>query len=74
MTARWRARPYIVTVHPDGRWWHIRVPEFGTASQAITLHEVPTQARDLIATWLDIAPERIRIIVRRRSGIRAGWT
>ena len=68
-----RARPYVVTVHPDGRWWHIRVPELNTVSQALTLQEVPSQARDLISVWLDTRPDTARFIVKRRSGLRPGW-
>lgn len=68
-----RARPYLVAVHPEGRWWHISVPELGTASQATTLAEVPDQARDLISVWLDSRPETVRFIVKRRSGLRPGW-
>lgn len=68
-----RVRPYVVTVHPEGRWWHIRVPELNTVSQALTLQEVPNQARDLISVWLDTRPETVHFIVKRRSGLRPGW-
>jgi hypothetical protein len=74
MPRRSRVRPYLVTVHPDSRWWHIRVPELDIVSQALTLREVPAQSRDLIALWQECPPDRIRVIVRRRGGIRAGWT
>lgn len=76
MRTRPQRRPYLVTVYPEGRWWHIRVPELGpgAVSQALSLHEVENQARDLIAVWLDIEPHRFKIIIKRRSGLRPAWT
>ncbi len=70
-----RRRPYLVTVHPDGRWWHIRVPELPHAvSQALQLRDAPTQARDLIASWLDVPAAQVKVIVRRRGGLQFGWS
>ncbi len=70
-----RRKPYLVTVHPEGRWWHIRVPELGhgAVSQALTLNEVPDQARDLISLWLNAPAARVRFRILRRSGQRPAW-
>ena len=73
MHATARRRPYIVTVHPDGRWWHILVPELGIASQALQLGKIDRQARDLIGGWLEVPSEHVRIIIKRRGGLRFGW-
>ncbi len=76
MRTRPQRRPYLVTVHPEGSGWHIRVPELGPGalSHALTLRDVEGQARDLIAVWLDVEPERFRIIIKRRSGLRPMWS
>ncbi len=75
MRSRVQRRPYLVTVHPEGRWWHIRVPELGpgAVSQALRLRDVESQARDLIASWLDVDADRAHIIVKRRRGLRPMW-
>ncbi|WP_067196304.1 hypothetical protein [Microbacterium sp. XT11] len=69
-------KPYLVTVHPEGRWWHVRVPELGPAavSQALKIRETEHQARDLIATWLDVEPHRFHVIIKRRSALHPMWS
>ncbi len=76
MRSRVQRRPYLVTVHPEGRWWHIRVPDLGpgAVSQALSLREVESQARDLIAVWLDVEPDRFKIIVKRRGALHPMWS
>ena len=76
MRTRPQRRPYLVTVHPEGRWWHIKVPDLGPSvvSQALSLREVESQARDLIAVWLGIGPDRFRIIVKRRGALHPVWS
>lgn len=76
MRATVQRRPYLATIHPEGRWWHIRVPELGSGavSQAARLTEVDDQVRDLISVWLDVPPDRVRFRTVRRSGLRPGWS
>lgn len=75
MRSRVQHRPYRVTVHPEGRWWHIQAPDLGpgAVSQARSLREVERQARDLIAVWLDVEPDRFKIIVKRRRALHPAW-
>lgn len=76
MRTRPQRQPYLVTVHPEGRWWHIQVPDLspGAVSQALSLREVESQARDLIAVWLDVQPDRFKIIVKRRGTLHPMWS
>lgn len=67
MASLHRSRPYRVTVHRDGRWWHVRVPELGIATQAHNLAEVPAQARELIGVWIGAQPAIVRVTVHRRG-------
>jgi predicted RNase H-like HicB family nuclease len=58
-------KTYEVTAERDGeRWWFLRVPELGTATQARRLDHAEAQARDLIATWLDVAPDSFEVAIR----------
>lgn len=57
------APTYRVDVTRDGKWWMIHVPDLDAVTQALSASEVPTQARDLIATVLDIEPADVSIDV-----------
>lgn len=51
------------------RWWVVRIPGLGNnpdeglPTQARNLAEVEPMARDLIATWLDVAPDSFGVEV-----------
>jgi len=56
---------YDAVVFQDRTWWMIEIPELGTISQAVARSDVQSQARDLIALWLNVpenhvVPPRIR--------------
>ena len=44
-----KLRTYHAEVHRDGKVWRVRVPEVARTTQARTLREVESMARDLIA-------------------------
>lgn len=52
---------YEVHAARDGRWWYFRVPELDTSGQARSLDDVPFEARDVIATWLQIDEGEVEI-------------
>jgi hypothetical protein len=57
---------YHANVERDGRFWLIRVPEIGRATQARHLREVDAMARDLIAVMRDVEPDSFQLIVSHR--------
>jgi len=50
---------YDAVVFQDRTWWMIEIPELGTISQALSRSVVPSQARDLIAVWLDVTEQHV---------------
>jgi ElaB/YqjD/DUF883 family membrane-anchored ribosome-binding protein len=50
-------RTYHAEVDRDGAFWRVRVPEVARTTQARTLREVETMARDLIVIMDDIPAE-----------------
>lgn len=54
-------RSYRVHAEREGKFWLLRVPELDIMTQARRLTEADEMARDLIATWLDIAPDAFTI-------------
>jgi hypothetical protein len=56
---------YDVYAFQDRTWWMLDIPELGTLGQTTSRLLVPTEARYLIALWLDlplghVKPPRIR--------------
>ncbi|PZR55236.1 antitoxin HicB [Xylanimonas oleitrophica] len=51
---------YKATATREGQWWVIDVDGVGV-TQERTLRDAPDQARDLVATMLDVAPETVEI-------------
>lgn len=49
----------------EGRWWAVAIPALGeyAHTQARHLADVETEARDYIATSLDVAPSTIEVDV-----------
>ena len=54
-------KSYLVHAEREGKFWLLRVPELDIMTQARRLTEADEMARDLIATWLDIAPDTFTI-------------
>jgi hypothetical protein len=54
-------KTYRVHAEREGRFWLLRVPELDIMTQARRLTEADEMARDLIATWLDVAPDSFAI-------------
>lgn len=51
---------YRVDAEKSGDWWAITVPALrGVFSQAKTLEEVPSHAREAIAMMLDVEPAEV---------------
>lgn len=63
---------YTAIVERGDRWWVVRVPGLGNnpdeglPTQARNLAEVEPMTRDLIATWLDTAPDSFELDVQVR--------
>ena len=51
-------RNVTVSTTFDGRWWVFIVDQLGCVGQTAQRRQVPTQARDLAALWLDTYPTR----------------
>lgn len=72
MTAKRRLE---VVVQREGRWWVFAIPELDTGGQAKSLAEVPFEAQDVAAMWLDIDFDAIEVSVTV-AGLedeRAAW-
>lgn len=54
-------KTYRVRAEREGKFWLLTVPELDVMTQARRLTEADEMARDLIATWLDIAPDSFAI-------------
>lgn len=52
---------YTAEVQRDGRYWLIRVPEVDRWTQARSLREVETMARDLVAVMRDVDPDSFEL-------------
>jgi hypothetical protein len=52
---------HLVGARREGHWWMVEIPSLDGLTQARRLSDVREQARDYIATWLDIDPEAIRV-------------
>jgi hypothetical protein len=55
---------YHANLVRDGRFWNVRVPEVERSTQARTLSEAETMARDLIAIMEDIPPDSFDVAVK----------
>lgn len=66
---RWVAvsRVYVAVAERDGDWWLITVPELDIVTQARRLDQIDHQARDLIATWLDVDYATVEVDVDVRN-------
>lgn len=49
-------KSYRVRAEREGKFWLLTVPELEIMTQARRLTEADEMARDLIATWLEVAP------------------
>jgi DNA-directed RNA polymerase specialized sigma subunit len=54
---------YTAEVERDGKFWMIRVPEIGRATQARHVREIETMARDLIAIIVDVPADSFELTV-----------
>lgn len=54
-------KSYRVHAEREGKFWLLRVPELDIMTQARRLTEADEMTRDLIATWLDVAPDSFTI-------------
>jgi predicted RNase H-like HicB family nuclease len=63
------------TATREGKWWFIRIPELGTATQARTLREIDLMASDVAALWLSVDPEEVevRVAVELPAAVREIW-
>ncbi|MGL4176007.1 MAG: hypothetical protein ACRCSN_07995 [Dermatophilaceae bacterium] len=57
---------YTATAERDGRFWLVHVLEIDRYTQARTLREVETMARDLVAVMLDVDAGSIQVDVEIR--------
>jgi hypothetical protein len=56
-------KTYRVHAEREGKFWLLRVPKLDIMTQARRLTEADEMARDLIATWLDVAPDSFTIVL-----------
>jgi predicted RNase H-like HicB family nuclease len=54
---------YTAQAERDGKFWFIRVPEIGYATQARTVDEIEVMARDLIATMKEVPADSFELDV-----------
>lgn len=54
---------FDVFVRRDGKWWVFDIPELGAAGQALKLSDVEFEARDVVATWLDVDSKKVTVTV-----------
>lgn len=54
-------KTYRVQAVREGKFWLLTVPELDVMTQARRLTEAEEMARDLIATWLEVAPESFAV-------------
>lgn len=55
------SKTYQVPVRRDGKWWFFEIPDIDMSGQARRLTEVESEARDIIATWLQIDAESVAV-------------
>ncbi|OBC04395.1 hypothetical protein A5784_12485 [Mycobacterium sp. 852013-50091_SCH5140682] len=66
-------KTYTAIVERGERWWVVRVPGLGNnpdeglPTQVHDLAEVEPMARDLIATWLDVAPDSFEVHIMSKE-------
>jgi hypothetical protein len=53
-------KKYHVYAFQDRTWWMYDIPELGTIGQTTSRLLVPTQARYLIAVWLDVPDAHVK--------------
>ncbi|WP_206447612.1 antitoxin HicB [Agrococcus sp. KRD186] len=72
MTAK---RRLDVVVQREGRWWVFTIPALDTGGQAKSLAEVPFEAQDVAAMWLDVEFDSIevRVTVAGLEDERGAW-
>ena len=54
---------YTAHASREEGWWIVTVPELDAVTQARRIEQVESQARDLIATWLDVDPDSVEVPV-----------
>jgi hypothetical protein len=54
-------KTYRVQAVREGKFWLLTVPDLDVMTQARRLTEAEEMARDLIATWLEVAPDSFAI-------------
>lgn len=68
---------FDVTVARDGKWWVFEVPALGAAGQALKLSDVEAETHDVVATWLDVAPETVGVNIsvegQQPTSARQSW-
>lgn len=57
-------KTYDVTVHRDGKWWMVEIPELDGLTQARRVSDVQGAAREWIAVTLDVALSDVAVAVR----------
>lgn len=57
-------KTYDVTVHRDGKWWMVEIPELDGLTQARRVADVQEAAREWIAVTLDVALSEVVVTVR----------
>jgi len=54
---------YTARASREDGWWIVTVPELDAVTQAKRLEQVESQARGLIAAWLDVDPDSVEVTV-----------
>lgn len=55
---------YEVHLTRDGRWWMVRIPAIDGLTQAHSIEEVESMARDYIVVDQDLAPSKVKVEVK----------
>ena len=55
------AETWVYTVYRDGKWWMIQIPALDGLTQAMSEDAVEDQARDYVATVLDVEPSDVKV-------------
>lgn len=53
-----------MTVHRDGKWWMVEIPELDGLTQARRVSDVEDAAREWISVTLDVALSEVAVTVR----------
>lgn len=56
-------KTYQARAFREGAWWAIDIPELDLATQARRLDQAEHMVRDVIATWLEVAPDSFSVFV-----------